>query len=249
MKKFWLFPLSLLLLFTACKGRTNEAPEAGQPASGAPALQQPFSQEQIQTLRDLSATLLAAVKSGEWDEVKKSLEEKLAENDITTMMGQVLANFKVQALAFSGDAEGAKAYVEEMPDCRLKEMIKKNEEEIFDPVNIELGKVSVLFQASEFEEGNKMLDEILAKDLGKPDKQKALAIKAHYYFATKQAEQCEKVLQEAIDIDPESELAGKLTQQLTMYTTILRSGEEKEEEAIEEELSKKEEEAIKEPAE
>lgn len=249
MKKLLILTLSLTFLLAGCKGGKKDAPAPAADGKVVPA-QQVFNQEEMQYLRELALGLISCVKSGEWEEYLKRLDGELEKSGTESPTGQVIANFKIQALSFSGDIDGAKAYVEGLPEGKLKDMMKQVESDLFEPNNIELGKAALLFQSGEFEAGNKVLDPFLQKEgLDTTTKQKALALKAHYYFSMRQAEECEKTLQEAIDLDPESEISQKLTQQLAMYGTILKSSEEEEEKAIEEAISVQEEESIKAPAE
>lgn len=249
MKKILILTLSLSFILAGCKGEKKDAPAPAPEAKVVPA-QQVFNQEEMQQLRELALGLISSIKSGEWGEYLKLLDGELEKNGTESPKGQVIANFKIQALCFSGDMDGAKAYVEALPEGNLKDMMKRAESDLSDPNVIELNKAALLFQSGELEAGNKVLDPFLQKEgLDTTTKQKALALKAHYYFSMRQAAECEKTLQEAIDLDPESEISQALTRQLTMYGTILKSSEEEEDKAIEEAISEQEEEAIKEPAE
>ncbi|MBO7543154.1 hypothetical protein J6T93_04530 [bacterium] len=256
MKNFLLIVLSLLFVLSGCKAKTADenaqAPEAVS-AETEVAEETQFSDDPNEKLLQISMDIMQSLKDALETDDYKALNEKIdalnEQNASNELIKKQLLGAKFTALLFAGDTEGAEKLIDSLPDDELKAQIVEKKEQAFSKGNIDLTKANLCYQFGLEDKGDTLVESVIAQEKDKTTLQMAMVLKARKFFSKKDIENFNKTMQEAIDVDPESELSKNLSSQLTAVSQMLKAQEETEQEETEQEKSEEEEEAIKEPAE
>ena len=254
MKKLLLLALSLLFVLAACKAKTNE-PKAQDPGTEnvmseeAQNAQQQAYQKVMQISMEVMQLLKDALETDDYKTLNEKIDAMKEANADDQVAQKALLGAKFTALLFAEDFDSAEKLIDELPDPELKKQIAEKKEQAFSKGNVDLTKANLCYQFGMEEKGDALIESVLGTEKDKTLLQMATVLKARKFLMKGDSENFEKTMQEAIDIDPTSELSQNISEQLTAVSQMMKAQEETEQEETEQEKSEEEEAAVKEVAE
>lgn len=231
--------LCALLALCGCKKAPKEAPQETLE----------FTLEERNVLEE---AYQKAFETDDWSALYTAAESVQKNYDSTSPLWPTINGMKFTSLLFQGDFDAARKLADEIckadPNGVLARALK--EEDPYDEDKILASKASAYFMGGQREKSEELVDQLIAKEgLDKELLQTAYAVKARLAMARGDEPAFRELIDKAIAVDPESDIAEQLRAGLKALEEALAAEAaetaQETEQAVEESLQ----ESITEPAE
>ena len=247
MNKILTLSLCLLFALAGCKKAADKTPASQQDAQQAAqrALMEQMNDPDFQAMQTIAKE---ALQSEDWEGAIAKLDEFAGKFEEDSRNMKAAKGMKFTFLLFARKIDEAKQLGESIPE--VQEELKKGQD-LYSESSINMLEASALMSVVKIDEAESKLDAVFGDANTTVDqKQRILLTKAMLALRAKgDSESFEKLTEEAIALDPESELSKQATVQLETVKNMIKESKQEQEKEVEQEVSEEQEEAIKEPAE